>query len=928
MQKLQKHLLNELYQLRQQGMKISDINPISALADTIADQLYAKDISKDSLQKLLNDLAGTLFDQQAQNLFEQSGLADDSASLEALLKQKIETLDFNKPLYRAVFTAHPVFAMRSEASQKLYTKAENIKHTGHVNNAIGDIDLQDIYASRTKLTLREEHGEAMRVLCHAREAIIFVNAALLNLRKEVSGTSWRDVLPVMFGVSSWVGYDLDGRSDISWSDSLYFRLKEKVLALQTYIQALRKLNSSAVHSIIICLQEEEQACIEDLDRMDQICKGDGEFVNTVNSLSHRKNKLVSSMAIVEQLHAIAKQCRLDQDAIKVMVIAADIKTHGFGIGEIHFRINAIQLRNAMRSVDGRSLSISGDAVSNRLLMERLAKRINQEKPWKINFSSLDNETATARRQLMLAAQFLKHIDSDQTIRLLIAECEKPITYLSALYLAHKFNIKDHLDISPLFETAFGLAHGAGMMEHLFRYRAVTDYIQQRGRVAVQTGFSDAGRFMGQIAANLAIERLQIKLIELCHKKFSSDVDLLIFNTHGESFGRGGARPKMANRQHFIMTPFVRNRALEHRRHICHESSFQGGDGYRLFGTTKLAKASMIALIKAELQASDIKWLKDPFYQDHDFALDFFLSLKHWHETLFNDPNYGVMLDVFGINLLPKTGSRPSKRAVQAGMERADPSKMRAIPHNAILQQLGFLATVISGFASAVQIDTEHFIEMYGQSPRLQQCVRHILQAKQLGSLNTVLAYGRLLDKGFWIDRAYHGRQPSSQRASRSLGAYLGSKHSTAAVEQIVWKLRDDLVDLYKLSKHLQLGDVRITGKERSELDLLHAIRIALIMDSLVKVSQLPRFSEGNQYTRSDLMQAAIRLDFATVRTIVETEFPVEKTTRAYHTIQETEDYPQTSYDTTQTQILLPLERNNEMIMQISQMISAHHGAHG
>ena len=61
---------------------------------------------------------------------------------------------------------------------------------------------------------------------------------------------------------------------------------------------------------------------------------------------------------------------------------------------------------------------------------------------------------------MVATQILKHIDEDMPIRLLdSAECEKPITYMIALYLAHKFGIADKLDISPLFETTFGLEHG-------------------------------------------------------------------------------------------------------------------------------------------------------------------------------------------------------------------------------------------------------------------------------------------------------------------------------------------------------------------------------------------------------------------------------------------------------------------------------------
>ena len=113
-------------------------------------------------------------------------------------------------------------------------------------------------------------------------------------------------------------------------------------------------------------------------------------------------------------------------------------------------------------------------------MDRLAGRILDESPWEINFASLDSETATARRQLMLATQILKHVDSDQPIRLLIAECERPLTIMSALYLAHKFGIADMIDISPLFETSYGLEHGEKIIDQLLQQPVFVDYVRRRG----------------------------------------------------------------------------------------------------------------------------------------------------------------------------------------------------------------------------------------------------------------------------------------------------------------------------------------------------------------------------------------------------------------------------------------------------------------
>ena len=83
--------------------------------------------------------------------------------------------------------------------------------------------------------------------------------------------------------------------------------------------------------------------------------------------------------------------------------------------------------------------------------------------------------------------------------------------LAALYFARLFGIDHLVDVSPLLETESALEHGGRLLDALLAEPAYRDYARGRGRVAIQTGFSDAGRFVGQIPASLAIERLQGRL---------------------------------------------------------------------------------------------------------------------------------------------------------------------------------------------------------------------------------------------------------------------------------------------------------------------------------------------------------------------------------------------------------------------------------
>ena len=262
--------------------------------------------------------------------------------------------------------------------------------------------------------------------------------------------------------------------------------------------------------------------------------------------------------------------------------------------------------------------------------------------------------------------------------------------LSALYLSKKFGVEKKIDISPLFETTKALEHGHQIIEQLLSYEAYIDYVKNRQQICIQTGFSDAGRFIGQIAANLAIERLQLKSAEVINKVFDKKIRLLLFNTHGESLGRGGTGEDIKTRLDFVLTPFVRSKLKEIGLPLYHQTSFQGGDGYLLFNTKEIAKSTLQNIVNYEL--ADIKklYIDDQFYKKTDFALDLFLSLKEFQERIFNDPSYYSLLNTFSNNLVPKTGSRPTKRKLQAGLVRQDLSSIRAIPHNAILQQLGFL----------------------------------------------------------------------------------------------------------------------------------------------------------------------------------------------------------------------------------------------
>ena len=422
-------------------MVIADINPISALVDDLSHRLYRGAIDLKDIAALIQQLEKEVWSDQVQSLRVRSGMASRDQMDSTDISEMISDIDVSRPLYGAVFTAHPVFAMRAKSTENLAKEA--VEGTNQFDT--------ETFSPRIDITLNDEHSEAVGAMKNARLAIREINREILHKMGR------NKVVPQMLSVSTWVGYDLDGRDDISWVDSFLIRLKEKRIALEIYIEACS--GYEILDDICEKLKNERAATVNDIKNFKGALKNKRLLSIACNNLTERTEKIISSKKLAEEIEIVAASILDENVQCDVLTIASDVKSHGFGIGEVHLRINSVQIRNAMRSIDKRSVVTSGDHVPDLVLMERLSKRIETEKPWTINFGSIEDESAVARRQLMLARQILKHVDADQPIRFLIAECEKPITVLSALYLAHKLDIADHLDISPLFETDYGIESG-------------------------------------------------------------------------------------------------------------------------------------------------------------------------------------------------------------------------------------------------------------------------------------------------------------------------------------------------------------------------------------------------------------------------------------------------------------------------------------
>ncbi|MBN9292001.1 MAG: phosphoenolpyruvate carboxylase, partial [Hyphomicrobium denitrificans] len=456
-----------------------------------------------------------------------------------------------------------------------------------------------------------------------------------------------------------------------------------------------------------------------------------------------------------------------------------------------------------------------------------------------------------------------------------------------------------------------------------------DYVQGRKRLSIQTGFSDAGRFIGQIPATLAIERYYDSLSALVAKAKLQNVETLIFSTHGESMGRGAHPGDLHQRLHYLMTDESRRRFADAKIPVKHETSFQGGDGYMTFGNRALTTRALASVVMdGEIPEETV----DPFYTEQNFNLDFFLRLRAFQQKLFAHDGYRAVLGAFGANLLFKTGSRPVKRQGEHTSDRGNPARMRAIPNNAILQQFGYLANVVAGLGIAVGSEVDHFNKLARSSKRLQSMLAMVAHAKTISSLNAMGANAKIFDAGFWAARASWGREQALNSAFRTLATHLLPDDRESDIAELVHLLRLDAIDLHAILTDLNIEDGMTPDENRLELDLLQAIRLAVMMRIFILAAQLPRFTPQDGLSHTQVLEMALGLDIPDVLEVLRKAFP-----HSNRTIDEKDEFNEPAsyrprgvndYGRLETEILTPMENSYEFVREIGTGISHHFGAFG
>jgi phosphoenolpyruvate carboxylase len=938
-------------------------NPIQLVAFEVLRRME-EDLTPALLEQLLQRLTLRAFAERARRFARYVGDGDpvrNRAAIEAAVRRlavderghpvPFETFRnrIEREVYGIVITAHPTFGLAFRLERALAALALDADATGErlsvaERQRLARRVIEAEHRPEVGLDLKAEHNLSLEVLENIRAALCQLYQVAFAAAAELYPERWTELRPRLITVASWVGFDLDGRADIRWSDSFYKRIKLAALQIRYYRSRLAEIApiaGVATRAEFVRLAGRLGAAADALEEEVAVFEaGAGEAKRWRAELAAaarqmhegRTQRLISAQEIAEALtQALDKAPMQAKQAIAVLL--AEVMNQGLGLAHIHVRLNSTQLHNAVR----REIGMEGapdDPSRRRSFHTAVNGLLARVEPVTINFGSMLAERASAKRLFMLVAQILKYVDSATPIRFLIAECETSFTLLTALYYARMFGVEDKVDISPLFETTKAFERAHRILDDCLANPHYAAYIRKRGRLCIQTGFSDAGRNLGQTVTAATVELLRARLADLLAERGFADIELVIFDTHGESIGRGCHYGGFAERFAYVASPESRRRFASRGIRVKQETSYQGGDGWLYFMTPAAALAAVARMTEFALETPAAE-TPDPFYAEYDYVTEFFIAVRQFNERVMGDRNYATLLDSFGGNLLYPAGSRAMRRETEGSAQRPDlahPTQIRAIPHNSILQQLGLLANTLGGVGQAIRKDPERFQRLYRESPRFRSLMAMVRWALAFSDPDLLKAYIDLLDPGLWLMQAAHHSSIGRTDELRQMSEHLERLGSHGKLTKIFRVLQADFLDLLAgFGNHDIAGESPLSPDIRRDLRLLHAIRIALIQRIFLLSTHIPPFTDRHGISPEQLMAKILHLEIDAAVATLGRIFPVVEERIDVATFGEPASYRSEeaeSYEAEHRRIFEPMAHLYELVRRTGSAIAHIIGAVG
>ena len=249
-----------------------------------------------------------------------------------------------RSVFGVVFTAHPTFSITLELARILAELATGQTVDGVALDQAGRDERMETAARvehrpPEELSLEVEHAWVTEALNHAHDAIESVHRTALRVAREHWPEQWTKLEPRLVTLASWVGYDQDGRTDMTWTRTIAARLADKLAMIERYrskVEALERRGRRRFpreHWSRSCDARDGAAQPSPIRsncwrRRSAIAAQTAAFGRAM--VAGRDDALVETAPIVALIEAALRAAPDDERREALLVMRASLRTHGLG----------------------------------------------------------------------------------------------------------------------------------------------------------------------------------------------------------------------------------------------------------------------------------------------------------------------------------------------------------------------------------------------------------------------------------------------------------------------------------------------------------------------------------------------------------------------------------------------------------------------
>ncbi len=779
-----------------------------------------------------------------------------------------------------IFTGHPTYDKTSE--QDVAAAAAVLYLTGA--KGYGPETLEQLEATRkqpfTPPTLQMELDQIYKKLGNLHEALDLVTKVAMKVVRKTHPDEWTKIDYCLAHFGTWGSFDWDGRKDIKWYHALENRLRLQQMMLDIYIPQLEKLSDMVKGedrtTVRKMVRDFKRTCKILGTHRDFYAKYGNDVEKNRNKLAKWTTKLIQDKAIrvtdtnplVGVMQKIIDKNKNDKSTVLAVKLRGLFKKFGLSLAEPHFRIGAKSATPAYKATRGVTIDDRGSTDSSfSAPVEQTLRGIIAKNS---NLLDVANSEVLLFTMTCLARQFKDEIEKNGKARLLIAEAHNATTIKVALMFLKELGMLDSVDVSPLFEDKDGSSRAKEIMRTLYESPEYREYVERRGVVSIQLGYSDYAVGAGQFAAGAFHDRTIRELIDLHASSglAAKGVKLRFFHTGGNNMGRGNHPGGVTDRMAYYISPENLKYAREKGVDIVTECSYQGGRGQTMFSTVEGSFAEMVQT--ASYLLADHSQSNDIYYNsEHDY-LPMFSVARNEHEVYSGDrPDKETPLKTilrFFQNLSLSSGSRPPDDEVQDAFK-----KLRAIRYNAGLIQVCYLMTVLGGVAPMIRNNPAEFKMLAEKSPSFRSRLQMVVRAMQMSDPEILKQYVELYNPAKWADNAkfMEGREKECITLARDmmeLGIYKNAIDTVTNIGLDYEVIKGFLKETgLENDEDFQAPTIQVSEKQKSNITIAHGARLKSITELFIHAAspELPEIAGRHNTSNINIVEGYGRYERAT-----------------------------------------------------------------